>query len=151
MSIKLEYSTTAQCSTESVWRAFTETERWPEWSKLFAKATWIEGDQWKKDSTLLLEIAQPSAKLKTTVAEIAAPNQTVWAGNVMGVNIEHRFSFVSQADGRTLMQSSIELSGPATFFINDDMKKKGLEMFAEWFEALKSEAEKTAAASSASA
>src|SRR5437868_3970523 len=135
MSIKLEYSTTAQCSTESVWRVFAETERWPEWSKLFAKATWIEGDQWKKDSKLLLEIAQPSAKLKTTVAEVAAPNHAAWTGNVMGVTIEHKFNFTVQDDGQTLMQSSIELSGPATFFINDDMKKKGLEMFAEWFEA----------------
>jgi hypothetical protein len=145
MSIKLEYSTTAQCSTESVWRAFTETNRWPEWSQLFAKASWIEGESWKKDSKLLLEIAQPSAKLKTTIAEISEPNRAVWTGNVMGVAIEHKFDFTAQPEEQTLMQSSIELSGPATFFINDEMKNKGLDMFKEWFDALKSEAEKLAA------
>jgi hypothetical protein len=142
MSIKLEYSTTAQCKLESVWQTFTEVDRWPEWSSLFAKASWIEGDPWQVGSKLLLEVAQPAAKVKATVSESAAPNRAVWSGNVMGVTIEHRFEFLAQADDSTLMQSKIELSGPATFFINGDMQKKGLEMFSNWFDSMKTQAEK---------
>lgn len=144
MSIKLEYSTTAQCNPESVWQAFTEVEQWPEWSQLFSKASWIEGKPWQLGSKLLLEVSQPSAKVKATVSEVAAPRQATWTGHVMGVTIEHRFEFIGQPDGSTLMQSSIDLSGPATFFINSDMQKKGLEMFSQWFDAMKAQAEKVA-------
>ena len=145
MSIKLEHSTTAKCSVESVWQAFTEVERWPEWSKLFSRATWIGGPPWEKDSVLLLEVAQPPAKVRAEVAEVAAPNRASWKGNVMAVTIKHNFNFVPQSDGSTTMQSSIDLSGPATFFINDDMKKKGLAAFVEWFDAMRGQAEKIAA------
>src|SRR4051812_48188695 len=105
MSIKLDYSTTAQCSIESVWQAFSEVERWPEWSNLFAKATWIEGNPWTRGSKLLLEVAQPSSKVKAVVSEVTAPDQATWTGHVMGVTIQHRFAFVAQEGGSTLMQS----------------------------------------------
>ena len=144
MSIKLEHSTVAKCSVESVWQAFTEVERWPEWSKLFSRATWIGGAPWEKSSVLLLEVSQPPAKVRAEVANVTPPNTAAWTGNVMGVTIKHNFNFVAQADGSTLMQSDIELSGPATFFINDEMKKKGFAAFVEWFDAMRSQAEKVA-------
>jgi hypothetical protein len=144
MSIKLEYSTTAQCNTESVWQVFTDVSRWPEWSQMFSGASWIEGDPWQTGSKLLLEVAQPPAKVKATVGESAAPNRAQWVGSVMGVTIKHDFQFTPQQDGSTLMQSNIDLSGPATFFINGEMQKKGLEMFTQWFDAMKSQAEKIA-------
>ena len=144
MSIKLEHSTIANCQPESAWQAFTEVERWPEWSKLFSRATWIGGAPWEKGSVLLLEIAQPPAKVRAEVSEIAAPNHAAWTGNVMGVTIKHNFNFTAQPDGKTFMQSDIDLSGPATFFIKDDMKKKGMAAFVEWFDALRGQAEKVA-------
>src|SRR5437660_829958 len=112
MSIKLEHSTVAKCSVESAWQAFTEVERWPEWSKLFSKATWIGGPPWEKASVLLLEVAQPPAKVRAEVSEALAPARAAWTGSVMGVNIKHNFSFSAQGDGSTKMQSEIELSGP---------------------------------------
>src|SRR6266404_6235482 len=90
MSIKLEYSTTAQCNPESVWQAFTEVEQWPEWSQLFSKASWIEGEPWQLGSKLLLEVSQPTAKVKATVSDVTAPSRATWTGHVMGVTIEHR-------------------------------------------------------------
>src|SRR4051812_38692823 len=108
--MKLEHSTVANCSVESAWQAFTEVERWPEWSKLFSRATWIGGPPWEKVSVLLLEVAQPSAKVRAEVSEIAAPNRAAWTGNVMGVTIKHNFNFASQPDGSTKMHSEIELS-----------------------------------------
>ena len=62
--------------------------------------------------------------------------------NVMGINIEYAFDFISQPDGATRMQAGVELSGPAVFLINDEMKQKGMAAFTQWFEALKSESEK---------
>jgi hypothetical protein len=144
MSIKLEHSTVAKCSAEAVWQAFTEIDRWPEWSKLFSRATWIGGTPWEKGSVLLLEVAQPPAKVRCEVSEVASPNHAKWTGNVMGVTIKHNFSFSLQPDGATLMRSDIDLSGPATFFINDDMKKKGLAAFVEWFDAMRGQAERLA-------
>jgi hypothetical protein len=64
----------------------------------------------------------------------------------MGVTIKHNFNFAPQSDGSTKMQSEIELTGPATFFITEDMKKKGLAAFVEWFDAMRGQAEKVATA-----
>ena len=127
---------------ESAWQALTEVERWPEWSKLFSRATWIGGPPWEKGSVLLLEVAQPPAKVRAEVASVSAPGQVTWVGSVMGVTIKHIFNFAAQADGSTIMQSNIDLSGPATFFISEDMKKKGLAAFVEWFDAMRAQAEK---------
>src|SRR3954462_10959913 len=99
MAIKLEHSTVAQCKVESAWQAFTEVERWPEWSKLFSRATWIGGQAWEKNSALLLEVAQPAAKVRAEVSEVSPPNRATWVGNVMGVTIKHSFNFVPQDDG----------------------------------------------------
>jgi hypothetical protein len=63
----------------------------------------------------------------------------------MGVTIQHQFEFIAQPDDSTLMQSAIDLSGPATFFINSEMQKKGLETFSQWFDAMKAQAERLAA------
>ena len=144
MSIKLEHSTVAKCSLESAWQALTEVERWPEWSRLFSRATWIGGPPWEKGSVLLLELSSPPAKVRAEVSDVAAPGRVTWVGNVMGVTIKHDFNFSSQAEGSTLMQSDIDLSGPATFFIKEEMKKKGFSAFVEWFDAMRSQAEKVA-------
>jgi polyketide cyclase/dehydrase/lipid transport protein len=144
--MKLDHSTIAKCSVESAWQALTEVDRWPEWSKLFSRATWIGGPPWEKGSVLLLEVAQPPAKVRAEVSGVSAPNRVTWVGNVMGVTIKHNFNFVTQADGTTLMQSDIDLSGAATFFISQDMKKKGFAAFVEWFDAMRAHAEKIAVA-----
>ena len=144
MSIKLEHSTVAKCSVESAWQALTEVERWPEWSKLFSRATWIGGPPWEKGSVLLLEVASPPAKVRAEVSAVAAPGRVSWVGNAMGVTIKHNFNFTAQPDGATLMRSDIDLSGPATFFISEDMKKKGFAAFVEWFDAMRAQAEKVA-------
>jgi hypothetical protein len=144
MSIRLEHSTVAKCNVESAWQALTEVDRWPEWSTLFSRATWIGGPEWEKGSVLLLEVAQPPAKVRAEVLDVTAPNRVTWVGSVMGVTIKHNFNFTAQADGSTLMQSDIDLSGPATFFISEEMKKKGFAAFIGWFDAMRVQAEKVA-------
>lgn len=143
--MKLEYSTVARCRSEDVWTTFTDSTRWSEWSSLLAGVEWTSGDAWQPGSQSVLELAQPAFKLKATMKESAPPNRLVWTGAVMGVSIENVFEFTAQPDGTTLMKAAIDLSGPAVFLINDEMKKKGMAAFVPWFEALKTQAEKLVA------
>lgn len=144
--MKLEHSTTAKCRPEEVWGVFVDADRWREWSTLLAGMTWTQGEPWQLGSQGIIELAQPAFKLKATVKESVPPERVVWTGEVMGVKIESAFHFVAQPGGDTLMRAVIELSGPAVFFINEDMKKKGMAAFTPWFEALRARAEQHAAA-----
>ncbi len=140
--MKLEYSTVARCRPEDIWNVFTDSTHWSEWSSLLAGVQWTSGDPWQPGSQGVIEIAQPSFKLKSTIKEAVPPQRIVWTGAVMGVNFESAFVFTPQVDLTTLMQAVIELSGPAVFFLNDDMKKKGMAAFEPWLDALKTQAEK---------
>jgi hypothetical protein len=145
--MKLEYSTAARCAPEAVWAAFTESSRWGEWSDLLAGVHFLDGEPWKPGSSGVIELKQPAFKLKATVKESSPPSKVVWTGAAMGVNIENTFEFLGQTDGTTLMKATIDLSGPGTFFINEDMKKKGLAAFEPWFNALRDRAQQSAASS----
>lgn len=139
--MRLEYSIPVQCTPERLWSVFTQAENWPAWSTLVKQASWIEGQAWTPGSKFLIEIAQPQFKLKADATQASAPNRFAWKGSVMGVSVEHHFDFSAQADGTTLAKSWIELSGPAVFFINEQMKKKGLAIFGEFMQGLKRQAE----------
>ncbi|MEO6119823.1 MAG: SRPBCC family protein [Terriglobales bacterium] len=149
--MKLEYSTVARCRPEDIWAVFTDSTRWSEWSSLLAGVQWTSGEPWTPGSQGVIELAQPAFKLKSTMKEALPPQRIVWAGAVMGVNFECAFRFTPEASGitpdaaTTLMHAAIDLSGPAVFFINDDMKKKGMAAFTPWFDALKAQAEKLSA------
>lgn len=145
--MKLEYSTVARCRPEDIWKVFTDSTRWSEWSSLLAGVQWTSGEPWQAGSQGIIELAQPAFKLKSTMKEATPPHRIVWTGAVMGVNFECAFQFTAQPSGitpdaTTLMHAAIDLSGPAVFFINDDMKKKGMAAFTPWFDALKAQAEK---------
>lgn len=60
----------------------------------------------------------------------------------MGVFFVQGLEFAAQPDGTTQMKTQLELSGAATFFISKKMKEQGIQVFAQWFNALKAEAEK---------
>ncbi|HUS18566.1 MAG TPA: SRPBCC family protein [Terriglobales bacterium] len=143
--MKLEYSTVAQCRAEDVWAVFTDSTRWSEWSPLLSGMQWTSGEPWQPGSQAVVEIPQPSFKLKSTIKGSTPPSRMIWTGGAMGVSFECVFDFTPAAEGSTRMNAAIDLSGPAVFFINDDMKKKGLATFASWFESLKAQAEKIAA------
>lgn len=139
--MKLEYSTVAGCGPEAVWAVFADSSRWTEWSPLLSGVQWLEGQPWQAGSVGVIGLNQPAFKLKATIKESSAPTKVVWTGAVMGVNIENTFEFLPQPDGTTRMQAVIDLSGPGTFFINDEMKNKGLAAFTPWFDALRDRAQ----------
>lgn len=142
--MKLEYSTAAHCGPEKVWAVFTDSSRWTEWSSLLAGVHWLEGEPWQPNSAGVIELKQPAFKLKARIKESSAPHRVVWTGAVMGVDIVNTFEFLPQPDGSTQMRASIDLAGPGTFFINDEMKKKGMAAFTPWFDALRDRAQQSA-------
>ena len=139
--MKIEYSTVAKCTPPQVWAVFSDLQNWGQWNPM-ATASWIEGEPWQPGSLLVLQPAQPAMKVKARVVNSDAPNIIRWQGSAMGVSFEHRFEFVLQPDGTTLMKTELNLSGAATFLISNKMKQQGVYVFAKWFNALKAEAEK---------
>ena len=145
--MKIDYSTSANCSPEQVWAVFSDVSTWSQWNPM-ARASWVEGEPWQTGSQILLEPTQAPTKIKAKVVDSALPHSVSWQGSAMGVTFVHRFDFTSQPDGTTLMKTVVDLSGAATFFISNKMKQQGIDMFAQWFNALKTEAEKRTVAGS---
>jgi len=141
--MKLEYSTAATCGPEKVWAVFADSSRWAEWSSLLSGIHWLEGEPWRPGSTGVIELKQPAFKLKAKIKEASAPHKVVWTGAVMGVDIENTFAFTGEPHGPTQMNANIVLSGPGTFFINEEMKNKGMAAFAPWFDALRDRAQQS--------
>ncbi len=144
MAVRLEYETVARCTAERVWETFREVWAWKRWNASIGDVRWLNGEPWQVGSRLVMEMVQPRPMaLESEVAENAAPGLVRIKGKVMGVNAEHSFAFEQQADGTTKMRTWQVLSGPATIFISEKMKKMATEMFAQWFEAVRREAEGT--------
>ena len=140
MSVKLEYSTVAACSPEAVWKLFSQTDLWAQWTTFIQGARWISGEPWQQGSEMELTVTQPPLKLKGKLVEAKPPFVFRIDGGAMGMTVQHEFAFVEQAD-KTLMATRMTLSGPATMFINDGIKDRAVKGFAQWFERLKTEAE----------
>jgi hypothetical protein len=145
MAIHLEYSVSAKCRPEHIWEKFEKLDQWPWWNRVIAQSKWLEGQPWQKGSRFLMELARPiNMKFEPVVLECDAPRKVGWVGKAMGVRGEHWFSFESQPDGATLMKTWEEFTGPSTLFFGDGRKQAVVKMYADWFEALKFEAERIA-------
>jgi ligand-binding SRPBCC domain-containing protein len=143
MSVKLEYSTLADCSPDAVWALFSRTERWPDWTSYIQGAHWVSGEPWQQGSDLELTVTHPPLKLKGKLVESKPPFVFMIKGGAMGLHVEHEFAFVDQ-QGKTLMATRMTLSGPGTFFINKAIKDRAIAGFSQWFERLRKEAEAAA-------
>jgi hypothetical protein len=140
MSVKLEYSTVANCSPQKVWAQFAKTEQWAQWTTYIQGARWVGGEPWQVGSEIELSVAQPPLKLKGKLVESKPPFVFMIKGGAMGLTVDHEFAFVEQQE-KTLMATRMTISGPATVFINDGIKDRATAGFAQWFERLKQEAE----------
>jgi ligand-binding SRPBCC domain-containing protein len=138
--MKIEYSSVANCPPERIWNAFVQTEQWPRYSDHIQSVGWIEGAPWQQGSKLVIEIKQPPARLKATAAEVSPPYRFTSTASMMGIVVKHHLEFIAEGPG-TLIRSSIDVSGPAAFFINDAMKQKGLQQFEAFMQAVKAKCE----------
>lgn len=144
MAVRLEYETVAHCSAERVWETFRDVSAWKRWNPSIGNVRWVSGEPWQIGSRLVMELVQPRPMaLESEVVENAAPGLLRIKGKVMGVNAEHSFAFEAQPDGTTKMRTWQVLSGPATIFLSEKLKKMATDTFAKWFEAARQEAETT--------
>jgi hypothetical protein len=123
-----------------VWKLFSQTDLWAQWTPFIQSARWIAGEPWQLGSEVELAVTQPSLKLRGKLVESKPPFVCRIDGSAMGISVQHEFAFVEQGD-KTLMATRMTLSGPATVFINDGIKDRAVKGFSQWFERLKSEAE----------
>jgi hypothetical protein len=78
------------------------------------------------------------------IIEAMPPHRLAWDGTGPLLSGENRFSFEPH-NRATLLKVTGEFSGFGTMFWGDRLKSIVAEMFAEWLNALKAEAEKAAA------
>ena len=145
MAISVEHSVTAACTPQHAWKAFNNLERWPGWNPVVAEARWLEGAPWQAGSRFRLELARPAnLTLEPVITEAAPPHRIAWDGSGPLLSGRNEFTFQAQPDGATLLRVTGEFSGFGTMFWGDRLQRAVTEMFAEWLDALKAEAEKTA-------
>ena len=145
MGFRLEYSTTAKCRPEHVWKKFEKLEEWPWWNQIIGQSRWLDGQPWQKGSRFLMQIVRPKIMtFKPVVLECAPPGKVGWVGKAAGFTGEHWFSFEPQADETTLLKTWEDFSGLSTLFVGSGMKKQLVAMYAAWLDALKLEAERIA-------
>lgn len=145
MAIRLEYSVTAKCRPEHIWEKFEKLDQWAWWNRTIAQSKWLEGQPWQKGSRFLMQLARPiDMKFEPVVLECDSPHKVGWVGKGMGIRAEHWFSFEPQPDGTTLMKTWEDFSGPGTLLFGNGRKQAVVKMYADWFEALKFEAERIA-------
>ena len=145
MAIHLECSVSAKCRPEHIWQKFENLDQWSWWNRSIAQSKWLEGQAWQKGSRFLLGLARPmSMEIPVEILECAPPGKVGWVGKFFGIRAEHWFSFEPQPDGTTLMKTWEDFSGPGTLFFGNGRKQAVLKMYADWFDALKFEAERIA-------
>jgi hypothetical protein len=145
MAFKLEYSTVAKCRPEHIWKFFSNLEQWSWWNRVLGNCRWLGGQPWQPGSRFHMELLRPrNMKFQPMILECTPPHKVGWVGRKPGFAGEHWFSFEEQPDGTTLMKQWENFSGFITIFFGDGIKKKTVDMYAAWFDALKFEAERLA-------
>ena len=144
MAIKLEYSATAKCRPEHIWKVFQKLEQWAWWNPSVARSKWTSGQPWEKGSRFRMELERPrNMALDCEVLEGSA-RKVGWRGKAFTVTGEHWFSFEDNSDGTTNMKTWETFSGFGSMFIGKGMQGKTVELYKLWFERLAAEAEKIA-------
>ena len=144
MAIHLEYSVTAKCRPEHVWQKFENLDQWAWWNKVIARSKWLEGQPWQKGSRFVLGLAKPAIEIPVEILQCEPPAKVGWVGRLYGIRAEHWFSFEPQADGTTLMKTWEDFTGIGTVFLGKGRQQANMKLYADWFEALKFEAERIA-------
>jgi hypothetical protein len=145
MSINLEYSATAKCRPEHIWKVFEKLEQWAWWNPGIGRTKWTSGEPWQKGSHFDMELERPRRlKFDCEVLEPSIPNKVGWRGKGHMTIGEHWFSFEEQPSGTTLLKTWETLSGFGSMFIGKGMQQKTLDSYKLWFERLAAEAEKIA-------
>jgi ligand-binding SRPBCC domain-containing protein len=142
MAVTFEYESVVQCSPEKVWECFRDVSAWKRFNPAISNVRWTKGEPWQPGSHLAMDLVQPRPiTVESELVECSAPNFFRLKGKMMGVSADHIFEFAGNSEGATKMRTSQVLTGAATIFISDKMKRAAVEAFAKWFEAMRHEIE----------
>ena len=148
MSMHLEYSILANCKPAHIWQAFQHVEQWPSWSSVITNTQCTEGEPWATGSKFQMQILQPIPMMfRPVIVECAPPTFVHWSGKSPAVNTEQWFTFDEQPGGSTLMKTSQEFTGPASFMFGESVREAITNIYVDLFRSLKEAAEKLAQAS----
>ena len=146
MAINLEHSTIARCAPKFIWKHFSQIETWPtSVPKVIGQAAWTEGQPWQKGSKFSMKLLQPMPMYaKPEVIECNAPTFVHWIAPGTAVTQKQWFTFEPQSDGSTKMTARMEFDGPMTFMFGKSIQSQIIDMYKEWMEALRVQAEASA-------
>jgi uncharacterized protein YndB with AHSA1/START domain len=142
MPVTLQHESIVQASPEKIWERFSDVSTWKRFNPAISDVRWTRGEPWQIGSQLSMDLVQPRPiTVHSELAEYRPPHFLRLRGKMMGVSADHTFEFSAQADGTTKMRTVQVLTGPATIFISDKIKRIATDNFIHWFEALRREIE----------
>ncbi len=141
--IKLENSVVANCTPEDVWRHFGDITSWPvNVPAIIGTAKWEQGEPWQPGSKFSMKLLKPMPVYFTPeVLEAAPPNSIHWIARGTAVTAEQWFTFEAQPDGTTRMTARQTFDGPMTFMFGETVQRQITEMYNEWMNIVKAQAE----------
>lgn len=141
--IKLENSVTASCSPADVWRHFEDITLWPvNVPAIIGAAKWESGEPWKQGSKFSMKLLKPMpVYFIPEIVEAAPPGAVHWIARGSAVTAEQWFTFEAQPDGTTKMTARQTFDGPMTFMFGDTVQRQITEMYSEWMNVVKTQAE----------
>lgn len=142
MSVTLQHESIVHSSPEKVWERFSDVSSWKRFNPAISDVRWTKGEPWQIGSHLSMGLLQPRPMtVHSELAECKPPYFMRLRGKMMGVSADHSFEFTALPDGTTRMRTVQVLSGPATIFISDKIKRMATETFVNWFDVLRREIE----------
>ena len=141
--IKLENSVVARCTPEDVWKHFEDITKWPaNVPSIIGAAKWEAGEPWKPGSKFSMKLLKPMPVYFTPeIVDAAPPNSVHWIARGSGVTAEQWFHFEAQDDGSTKMTARQHFDGPMTFMFGETVQRQITEMYDEWMNMVKTQAE----------
>jgi uncharacterized protein YndB with AHSA1/START domain len=128
----------------TVWDVLTDIEHWPSWNKAVRSMS-VHGPvapgtsfDWK---------AGPGT-IKSSIAEVEAPNRIVWTGVTFGIRAVDAFTFEA-SDGGTLVREAESWEGLLARLLRSRMERTLRSSLRDGLRSLKTEAERRARAAKA--
>lgn len=108
---KAELLLQVHAPVETVWRIFTDIERWPQISGVYEEARWLSAEQWRTGAYFEARMVWPHpVTVKHVVMSCREEQEIRWLVHAIGIVIERVIHFRAVDDGST------EISTHAIYF-----------------------------------